>query len=74
MLEKAGISFLTVHAGTPDQRYQPINLDALRSIKDSIQVPLIANGDVKTVQGAEYLHKETGCNGKSSQLKCVHNV
>ncbi|KAJ9586026.1 hypothetical protein L9F63_020323 [Diploptera punctata] len=63
MLEKVGISFLTVHARTPKQRHQPINTDALREIKSSIQVPLIGNGDIKTNDGAHNLQTYTGCDG-----------
>lgn len=62
-LENAGVSFLTVHARTPVQRYQPINEDALREIKYSIRVPLIANGDVKDLSVAKLLHEKTDCYG-----------
>ncbi|XP_069693410.1 tRNA-dihydrouridine(20a/20b) synthase [NAD(P)+]-like isoform X2 [Periplaneta americana] len=62
-LESAGVSFLTVHARTPVQKHQPINEEALCEIKRSIGVPMIANGDVKSLVGAEELHQKTGCDG-----------
>jgi tRNA-dihydrouridine synthase 4 len=63
-LENAGVSFLTVHARTPVQRYQPVNVDALREIKYSIKVPLIANGDVKSFTAAKLLQRKTDCDGE----------
>ncbi|GLH10936.1 tRNA-dihydrouridine synthase [Gryllus bimaculatus] len=62
-LESAGVSFITIHGRTPAQRHQPINIVALQTIRASVQLPLIANGDVKTLQDAEELQKKTKCEG-----------
>jgi tRNA-dihydrouridine synthase 4 len=62
-LENAGVSFLTIHARTPVQKYQPVNENALREIKYSIRVPLIANGDVKSLNAAKLLQQKTDCDG-----------
>jgi tRNA-dihydrouridine synthase 4 len=62
-LENAGVSFLTIHARTPVQRYRPINEDALRETKCSIRIPLIANGDVKSLSAAKLLQEKTDCDG-----------
>ena len=35
--EAAGISYLTVHGRRKDQKGEPVNLDAIKAIKDSIQ-------------------------------------
>lgn len=75
ILESAGVSFLTVHARTPVQRYQPINENALREIKCSIRVPLIANGDVKDLSAAKLLHEKTDCDGgyNTSICQSIHS-
>lgn len=63
-LEKCGVSFLTVHARTPSQKSsEDINLDGLKDVHDHIQVPLIANGGVKTLQDADILYDKIKCNG-----------
>lgn len=61
VLEKAGASFLTVHARTPEMRNEPINLDSLRLVKDSVKLPIIANGDVKNLENAEKLYMDSNC-------------
>lgn len=58
------MSFITVHGRTPEQRHQPVSLHCIKEIKQSIQVPVIANGDVKTLQDAYNTQKKTGCHGK----------
>lgn len=62
-LEHAGVSFLTVHARTPQMRHEPIDMDGLKLVRDSTQLPLIANGDVRSLEGAELLYRETKCDG-----------
>lgn len=63
-LEKAGVTFLTVHGRTKEQKSQPINVDLLKDINLSLQIPLIANGDVKILNDVYTLQDRTGCKGK----------
>lgn len=63
-VEQAGLSFLTVHGRTKDQRSDPVNLEAIRLIKDSVKVPVIANGDICSISDAEHVHQMTAVNGK----------
>lgn len=65
-LEKAGLSFITVHARTPQMRNEPINLEGLKIVRDAVKVPLIANGDVKSIKDAEYLYENVKCEGVMS--------
>lgn len=65
-LEKTGVSFLTVHARTPQMRNEPIDIEGLKTIRDSVKVPLIANGDVKSLEDAEYLYENIKCEGVMS--------
>ncbi|UYV83308.1 DUS4L [Cordylochernes scorpioides] len=64
-LEKAGLSWLTVHARTPTQRHEPINSEALRTIRDSVSLPLVGNGDIFNLEQAEDFQRETGVNGET---------
>ena len=62
----AGASFITVHGRTPQQRAQPVNTDAIRTIKDSVQVPVIANGDLCTLGDCESVREATGVDGRGT--------
>lgn len=73
VLEKAGASFLTVHARTPSMRHEPIDLNNLKLVRDCVQLPLIANGDVKNLESAEYLYNESNCEGVMSARGILSN-
>ncbi|KZC12471.1 tRNA-dihydrouridine(20a/20b) synthase [NAD(P)+]-like, partial [Dufourea novaeangliae] len=73
VLEKAGASFLTVHARTPEMRNEPIDLDNLKVVRDTVKLPLIANGDVKSLGGAEKLFVESNCDGVMSARGILTN-
>ena len=62
--EKCGASWITVHGRTKEQRCQPVNYEAIRTIKDSISIPVVANGDVKSLADVEVVTKKTGVNGE----------
>jgi 2,4-dienoyl-CoA reductase-like NADH-dependent reductase (Old Yellow Enzyme family) len=47
-----------------EQRAQPVNLEAIKIIKDSLQCPVIANGDIKSLEDAEKIAEFTGVNGQ----------
>ncbi|XP_028810052.1 tRNA-dihydrouridine(20a/20b) synthase [NAD(P)+]-like [Denticeps clupeoides] len=61
--EAAGVSWVTVHGRTADERHQPVHYDAIKTIKDSLSVPVIANGDIKSLQDIESTHQQTGVDG-----------
>lgn len=65
-IEKAGASFLTIHARTPEMRNEPIDLESLKLLRDSVKIPVIANGAVKTLEDALLLQQKSGCNGVMS--------
>ena len=43
--------------------YPPIDTAAIAAIKQAVTIPVLANGDVTTANGALTLLKETGCDG-----------
>ncbi|KAK6617546.1 hypothetical protein RUM44_005134 [Polyplax serrata] len=72
-LESAGVTFLTVHGRTKEQRCEPIDIALIKEIACSVQVPVVANGDVKKLQDAVTLQNVTGCKGIMSARGILHN-
>lgn len=65
MLEATGITFLTVHGRTAAEKTNvPVHKDALREIKQSLSIPMVANGDIFTLDDAKDMYSTTGCDGK----------
>lgn len=62
-LEKAGVSFLTIHGRTASQHTGNINSEILKLVKEAVNCPIIANGDVKTLDDCFDLQEKTNCNG-----------
>ena len=62
------MSWITVHGRTADERHQPVNYNAIQTIKDSISVPVIANGDVRNLRDVEAMHRLTGVDGRYSLI------
>lgn len=65
MLEATGITFLTVHGRTAAEKTNvPVHKEALREIKQSLSIPMVANGDIFTLDDAKDMYSTTGCDGK----------
>lgn len=64
LIEQAGAAALTVHGRKAEQMYSGnSDLGVLRSIKKELSIPVIANGDIKDEESAEYALDFTGCDG-----------
>ena len=62
--EANGADLLAVHGRTREQMYiPPIDTEAIAAIKQAVQIPVLANGDVTTAEGALDLLAQTGCDG-----------
>ncbi|RUS72918.1 hypothetical protein EGW08_019314 [Elysia chlorotica] len=61
--EKVGASFITVHGRTKDQRTQPVDLQAIQTIKHAVSVPVVANGDIRSLEDTLRVHEETQVDG-----------
>ena len=62
--EANGADLLAVHGRTREQMYiPPIDAEAIAAIKQAVQIPVLANGDVTTAEGALDLLAKTGCDG-----------
>uniref|UniRef100_A0A182VRV9 tRNA-dihydrouridine(20a/20b) synthase [NAD(P)+] n=1 Tax=Anopheles minimus TaxID=112268 RepID=A0A182VRV9_9DIPT len=63
-LEAAGITFLTVHGRTAAEMTKvPVHREALQEIKQSLAIPVVANGDIFTLDDAEQMYSQTKCDG-----------
>jgi tRNA-dihydrouridine synthase B len=62
ILEDNGASLIAVHARTKAQAYQgSADWDAIAEIKQSVSIPVVGNGDVKTVADIARMKAHTGC-------------
>jgi nifR3 family TIM-barrel protein len=60
--EKCGASAVTVHGRTKQQMYAPgVNIDVIRQVKESVKIPVIANGDIVDFPSAKKMKELTGC-------------
>lgn len=63
-IEKAGAMAITVHGRTRSEFYSgKSDLNIIKQVKENIKIPVIGNGDVKTVADAVRMFKETNCDG-----------
>ena len=61
-LEEAGVDAITVHGRTTEQYYSgKSNLDYIRSVKESVKIPVIGNGDITDGVSAKKMLEYTGC-------------
>lgn len=60
--ESAGAAAITVHGRTRQQYYKPpVDYDIIKAVRESVSVPVIANGDIDSVERAKEVMDITGC-------------
>lgn len=60
--ESAGAAAITVHGRTRHQYYKPpVDYDIIRAVRESVSVPVIANGDIDSAERAKKVMDITGC-------------
>lgn len=60
--ESAGAAAITVHGRTRQQYYKPpVDYGIIRAVRESVSVPVIANGDIDSAERAKKVMNITGC-------------
>ena len=61
-IEKAGASMITVHPRTRAQGYSgKADWSIIKSVKESVSIPVVGNGDILSCYDAKRMLDETGC-------------
>jgi nifR3 family TIM-barrel protein len=65
--EQAGVAAVIIHGRTREQGFSGhANRDGIRQVVEAVErIPVIGNGDVRTVADADRMFEETGCAGIS---------
>lgn len=64
IIEGNGGALIAVHARTKEQGYSgDVDWEAIGEIKKTVGIPVLGNGDVKTVADIERMKSQTGCDG-----------
>lgn len=64
IVEDNGGQLLAVHGRTKKQGYSgQADWDAIAEVKQAVKIPVIANGDVRTVEDIDRVKRHTGCDG-----------
>ena len=62
IIEESGASAITLHARTRKQGYSGVaDWSLIKSVKESVNIPVIGNGDVTSPELAKKMIDETGC-------------
>jgi tRNA-dihydrouridine synthase B len=63
-VEDNGADFLAVHGRTRAGKFKaPVDYDAIKEMKESVSIPVIANGDIDSYEKAKWVLEHTGCDG-----------
>ncbi|SFV55516.1 tRNA dihydrouridine synthase B [hydrothermal vent metagenome] len=64
VVEDSGADFLAVHGRTRAGKFKaPVDYDAIKEMKESVSIPVIANGDIDSYEKAQWVLEHTGCDG-----------
>ncbi|XP_051031078.1 B-cell receptor-associated protein 29 [Phodopus roborovskii] len=72
--EATGVSWITVHGRTIEERHQPVHYDAIKIIKESVSIPVVANGDIRNLREAENVWQMSGTDGVKRNAMTVQWV
>jgi tRNA-dihydrouridine synthase B len=64
IVEASGADFLAVHGRTRAGKFKAeVDYDAIKEIKESVSIPVIANGDIDSYEKAKWVLEHTGADG-----------
>lgn len=62
--EKCGVQSIVIHGRTRDEYYSgTADWEIIKKVKESVKIPVIGNGDIKSEEDAKKMLEETGCDG-----------
>ena len=62
--EENGVSFITIHGRTREEYYSgKSDLDIIKKVKESVNIPVIGNGDIVDFKSAYNMFEYTHCDG-----------
>lgn len=62
VIESAGASAICIHPRTRSQGYSgKANWEIIKKVKETVSIPVIGNGDIKTAEDAKRMLEETNC-------------
>ncbi len=63
-IESAGASAIAIHGRTRSEYYTGVaDWDIIKRVKESVNIPVIGNGDIKSPEDAKRILEETNCDG-----------
>lgn len=61
-LEKIGVKAITLHPRTTSQRFTgKANWELIKELKQAVNIPIIGNGDINTIEDYKNMIDQTGC-------------
>ena len=64
LMEKIGVAAITLHPRTTKQQFTgQSNWKLIKDLKNAVNIPVIGNGDVQTLNDYLRMKEETGCDG-----------
>ena len=74
VIEKAGAMAITVHPRTRSQGYSgKADWNIIKQVKESVSIPVIGNGDIKSCYDAKKMLEQTGCDAIMIGRGCLGN-
>ena len=66
LMEKAGVKMICVHGRTRSDFYSgKVDLDWIKKVKESVNIPVVANGDIVDIESAIHTFEYTKCDAIS---------
>lgn len=73
-LENGGAAGVTIHGRTRSDMYNDhVDLDVIAELKQSIQITVIGNGDVRDIASCDRMFERTGCDAVMVARGCLGN-